>query len=123
LPGEFRQFPEAQAAVPLAAGKAGSVDQHYDDYYRDGRRLRQAPKRKWFQVTLVAACSPAGMHGPNMAFRSATALPPSLPATALDRHGSVLRKLPGISSDEADVSKRPFACPQRLPFQATSPGS
>jgi hypothetical protein len=34
------------------------------------------------------------MHGSNTAFKDLPALPLSLPATAFDRHGSMLRKPP-----------------------------
>jgi hypothetical protein len=46
-------------------------------------------------VTHIAARSPAGMHGPNMALADLPASPSLLPATAFDRCGSLPRKLPG----------------------------
>ena len=66
-------------------------------------------------IRLVAACSPTGMPGPNTAFRNGPAFPSLLPETAFSRSGSMPRGGPARVSDEADVSQRPFAPPQRLP--------
>jgi hypothetical protein len=55
------------------------------------------------------------MLGPNTALADLPASPPLLPASAFGRRGSLPRKPPGPINDEAEVSKRPFARPKRVP--------
>jgi hypothetical protein len=74
-------------------------------------------------VTPVTARSPTGMHGLNMAFGTSARCPLRSPqpllATEAQRSGARLPDFP----IEADVSKRPFLPPRRLPFRATAAGS
>ena len=81
-------------------------------------------KEKRFQVTLVAARSPAGMHGSNLACGNLPAWPPLLPATAFGHCGSLRRKRPDCDLLRSRHLETAFRSPRAAAcVQATSPGS
>lgn len=79
---------------------------------------RQA-KRKWFQVILVSACSPAGMHGPNVASEESERLVSLLHLSVFALRLQCSETRLHESPVEAGLSIRTFHSPiPGIPFQA-----
>jgi hypothetical protein len=76
------------------------------------KSVRATAKKKWFQVTQLAARSPTGMHGQNMACDATGISVSCSPLPLLHGLGSMLQTSSAYAPLETAVSERTFARPQ-----------